>query len=775
VTHARTATLRSVQAAIERHWVQGQRPERLMLLSARPEWDGAAVVTVGDVSAKVMVAVSTLAVRDAITTVGTGHVVVLTDVSNQDLGADLLSRAVKQQVLSVDLWDTVRLAFGLKSDAVLDGSLVRDGDVIARALVDGMPRGGWGLPPSGVLTRDHAYRGLARQLLHIEPSRLDAAGLLDWSRDHRGVLALHDLDRHLRDLMITWLMQRAGVAARPILDLAVKGEGGDAVPLGLVAGLLWRDALNQRAQGASQRAQGWLEQRMGHPVTVGEAHAWDDLASGWVERRLVSDAVEAETVLARGEELLDEMHAGDVAEMSILLPTGLTSRCRALGKALADWVKAPGAASMGKVESALAAVLKHQLADLREQGGGRRARDVDVLEMAVRLVRWLSGEVALPENAAEALMWQIGVGGWVDRARQIVANGATDSVVGGHLKPVYKAASVARARIDLVAAQHVSAAVASDQSFGSMLPVEDALPRLMHVAASTPVLLVVLDGMSAAVASEVAESVTSLGWIELGDERASTRLGLMAALPTVTNVSRTSLLCGSLTVGGQAEEKKGFRSACGATSRLFHQRDLESDRGGDLAVDVREAVLDSSVAVVGVVLNAVDNSLAGGDPARTSWTVSAVGHLRPLLERAAAAGRVVVLTSDHGHVVDQPVEGELRSASGGGARWRPATGTDVADIQRDEVRLNGRRVLLGNGDVIAAVSETLRYRPRKEGYHGGAALAEMAIPWIVLARRGIHAQGHVPIGDQAPSWWRSAEGVEESLRRELGEDTSKLF
>jgi hypothetical protein len=99
----------------------------------------------------------------------------------------------------------------------------------------------------------------------------------------------------------------------------------------------------------------------------------------------------------------------------------------------------------------------------------------------------------------------------------------------------------------------------------------------------------------------------------------------------------------------------------------------------------------------------------------------------------------------------------------------------VAAIQADEVRLTGRRVLLADGDVIAAVSETLRYRPRKEGYHGGAALAEMAIPWIVMARRGVHVQGHVPIGDQAPSWWRAAEAVEQSLRREAGAGSNKLF
>lgn len=179
---------------------------------------------------------------------------------------------------------------------------------------------------------------------------------------------------------------------------------------------------------------------------------------------------------------------------------------------------------------------------------------------------------------------------------------------------------------------------------------------------------------------------------------------------------------------------------------------------------MREAVQDTSVGVVAAVLNAVDNSLTGGDPGRTMWTVDAVRHLPQLLERARAAGRVVVLISDHGHVVDQATEGELRSASGGGSRWRPYDGT-VAD---DEVRLRGRRVVLGNGDVVAAVKETLRYRARSEGYHGGAALAEMAIPFVVLARRGETVAARQPAEDLTPEWWERP--AELSLRSSAEEE-----
>lgn len=769
---AATATLRTVAHAVQRHWVEGNRAERLLLLSARPEWSGPETVTVDPVTARVCTARSTLAVRDAMTAHPEGRLVILTDVPNAELGADLLSRVVRQQVLGVDLWDSVRLAFGLKSDAILDGGLVRDGEVVARALVERVPVGGWAPPPAGVLTHDHAYRQLAKHLIHLDPSRIDAAGLMDWSREHRGVLALHDLDESLRKRIAHWLIQRAGAEARAVVELAERGDGVDAVPLGLVAGLLWLSASDSRAQGR-------LEHRLERPLSAGEVRSWSELATGWIERRLASEPVEARAVLERAEELLDGMHAIEVAERSTLLPRGLSARSRTLAAALSAWVAAPSPRAVTAYESAWTSLLTHRLADARVGDGSRHEKDVDCLEMAVRLVRWLGGDVFVPEHALGALTWQIGVGGWVDRARQTVANGASDPVVAQHLGRVSATASQARADIDRAAAQHVAAAVRGDQDFGSLIPVELALPWLRHVsAAGRPTLLVVLDGMSAAVAAELVESVTALGWVEHAHVNVGRRGGLLAAFPTVTRVSRASLLSGRLIEGEQAQEKRGFVEMLGS-ARLFHERQLESARGSDLAPEVRDAIQDASVEVVGAVLNAVDDSLSGGDPARTRWTVDTVRHLRPLLERAAAAGRVVVLTSDHGHVVDQPVEGELRSAAGGGARWRPAQGSGVPGIQPgiqdDEVRLTGRRVLMGGGDVIAAVSETLRYRPRNEGYHGGAALAEMSIPWLVMARRGTEVPGHAAIGDQAPSWWHRPRSFEETTEAVAQEDGSTLF
>jgi hypothetical protein len=229
------------------------------------------------------------------------------------------------------------------------------------------------------------------------------------------------------------------------------------------------------------------------------------------------------------------------------------------------------------------------------------------------------------------------------------------------------------------------------------------------------------------------------------------RAGLLAGLPTVTEVSRTSLLAGRLSRGGQREERDGVAALTGGRGAVFHAGTLAGAAGALLPPEVGEAVTDLSRPLVACVLNAVDDALDGGDPARTRWTVDAVRHLRPLLEQASSVGRAVVLTSDHGHVVDRPDDGEIRSRSGGGARWRPVSDEKP---QKDEVLLSGPRVLLGDGTVVAAVDETLRYRQRREGYHGGAALAELAIPVVTLVRRGdVAPDGWVEAPDLAPMWW----------------------
>ena len=95
-----------------------------------------------------------------------------------------------------------------------------------------------------------------------------------------------------------------------------------------------------------------------------------------------------------------------------------------------------------------------------------------------------------------------------------------------------------------------------------MRHLEELLPEvILPLARSAPVLLLVLDGMSAGVGAEVVASVLSRtgdGWAEALLPGQSRRAAALAVLPTLTEVSRASLLCGELRTGGQDVERRGY-------------------------------------------------------------------------------------------------------------------------------------------------------------------------------------------------------------------------
>ncbi len=131
--------------------------------------------------------------------------------------------------------------------------------------------------------------------------------------------------------------------------------------------------------------------------------------------------------------------------------------------------------------------------------------------------------------------------------------------------------------------------------------------------------------------------------------------------------------------------------------------------------------------LVTCVLNTIDDALDRSDPGGTAWGTDAVKHLAPLLDRARHAGRVVVLTADHGHVVERR-QGTQRTYA---VFQRPVPRCDVPAAD-GEVLVAGRRVLLHDGRAVLAVNEHLRYGPLKAGYHGGGAPAEAVVPVAVL-------------------------------------------
>ncbi len=233
-------------------------------------------------------------------------------------------------------------------------------------------------------------------------------------------------------------------------------------------------------------------------------------------------------------------------------------------------------------------------------------------------------------------------------------------------------------------------------------------------------------------------------------------------MPTLTEASRASLLTGQLTTGSQEIERNGYDALCAehdiTTAALVHKATLDTSAPGQaLGPDVKDAIADvTGRRLVTCVLNTIDDALDRSDPGGTEWTAAAVRHLGPLLGEARLAGRVVMLTSDHGHVIERR-QGTQRSypeiTSG---RSRAVTGPDDGEFPAGEILVRGDRVLLPQrgGAAILAVDERVRFGPLKAGYHGGASPAEVIVPVAVLVAGGEPEDAGLELAPpQAPAWW----------------------
>ena len=145
------------------------------------------------------------------------------------------------------------------------------------------------------------------------------------------------------------------------------------------------------------------------------------------------------------------------------------------------------------------------------------------------------------------------------------------------------------------------------------------------------------------------------------------------------------------------------------------------------------------------MINTVDDHLSRGEQTDPRWRRDFIKPLPALLEAAREAGRLVVLVSDHGHVLDQGTEkrpGEDSSRCASTTAGRPTTRCVWPG-----------RVLLGGGRIIAPWSERVRYAGKRNGYHGGASLQEVLVPLAVLSAGAKPPPGWRESPVRFPLWW----------------------
>jgi hypothetical protein len=723
-------------------WLRRARDGQVLAIRARPQWTTVELLDVGGQPVRVVACPSPLAMRAAIVEQAAGErLVVLTDCDEEALGVGLLAHCAKLHPVSIEPWELVRTQFGVVD---LDPALVKEGRWLAEALIEHAPVQGWPPIAGTVLTRGHALRSLTATLLGVAGGDLDSAGVLQWTTRSVDVVRYAALPAGLRAGITAWLGETAGAPARWAMTCVHAGNGTDAIPLGLLARLLWAHDVPVSTAVTAARVR--VEHLLGgaQPSTT-DAAAWGEAAQAWVERA-VDDGPDQQMVarvLGRTEEIARAVRAESLLVRSDLLPAALIARLHEFADKLRAALAKPRTAELAATETALRALRRHRLAASGDRAG--------LAEMAVRLLRWLATpEAPAPTTLAQAVARQVIEDGWVDRARLDVWAGDPDPYIASAYQMLHAAVDARRAAHDEQFAALLAQATAADAAPGRMLLIEDVLSRVVRpiLEAKRRVLLLVVDGMSVAASTELVRSVTDQGWIEL-TPAGGPRVGVLAAMPTVTQVSRASLFTGRIAVGQQAEERAALAAAVGSDVRLLHKAELRAGSGASLEPSVIAALDDSSVRLVAAVVNTIDDALDRSDPGTTEWTTQTVRAVGDLL--AHAKDRVVVLLSDHGHIVDRGPEMTLRSHSSGGARWRTAD----APAGDGELVFAGPRVALGGGRVVLPWRETLRYAPRKAGYHGGASAAEAVIPLTILSAGDdsvVPGWGGAPVAD--PAWWR---------------------
>lgn len=737
----------------------------VLAIRADPLWTGPAVLD-GAPSVRVVPTPSPLAAREAVVHHLDGGdsgelLVLLTNCSGADLGLDLRAQLVKGDVQTFDPFTSVLALFNAK---VLDPALAKERWLI-EDLIALVPTEGWSAqaPLSGVLTFEAAWATWQQARLGEPTVPTSLRELLEITeRAHvcHAVSTLGEIRARLAERWAPATPSATGV----IVEMVAGRPEVSPTALGLVVDVLWTvtdDAsLTQRQMLGRAR----LEPIIGRDrLTPGDAVEWGRAS---IDR--VGERQDPSGVIADAERLLVEIDGRDLSALSDVLPSGFDARLDRLGMSLL-------AGDLRASVDLLATIERHTLAP-------RRTRQVAACRAGIRLLCRRVAPVAAP--ASSVADWAVNYRAdlaWVEQARRDLSVGSQST----YLAEAFGALSSQAADVQAFADEGFARAL---KEWSKSVPtpdprivlVEDLLQTVVApVAKSAPVLLVICDGMGLSVSHHLVKDLRAEGWAPASPTPSEPWPVGIAVLPTVTAASRTSLFAGHLLVGDQPEERAGFagHQALREASRpdrppvLFHKSGLVAANGAALPDDIRAAVADPDQRIVGVVVNSVDDHLARGDQINVGWDLASLGPLGWLLAAAAEAGRVVILTADHGHVLDNGRSIARSLPSQGGERWRSAEQAPTDG----EIEITGPRVILGGGSVVMPFDERIRYGPPKHGYHGGATAEEVLVPVEVLARRLPVGWAYQPTA--TPTWWndRTERAVVPTTRSAEAAQPSKML
>lgn len=737
---------------------------------------------------------STLAIYDTMYREPETHgLVIITDCSEEQLGSDILNYVVGHQVRRPKAWESLKNLFNATSISH-DLYSLNNASTVAEELLHVLP--GAPTQQSGeTLTTTSIFTAVAQQCLNIEtPSSV--RDVLRWSRHADAANKVKKLARQdnavLQGAYFSW--HRAILGSRSLLINPIATGSPDSIrglmPLCLATHILLQTTTNTGAGSAASLIDD--EDKLPGEVKLALAklqHRWSASSQPELEtlQLLGEDAndlichmlhkdkhqAEAHAVLTETDTLLNEVTEVQTYQQSTLSPAAWKQQVHRCAQALAH--NTPGARDLWHTCS------EHILSCID-------TNTTTPLKNALRLRCWLDGsrQEYAPTTLADTAQRHLNTDAWVDAAAKVVHHGDTDSTISSAYAHLLQEVEATRDTHDREFAQYLikHGATSSDLTNRGVLGVENILNDvLLPLTAKKPTLLLVLDGMSGEAAVTIAKDLQDRSWHELTPGGNKQRLAALSVLPSLTEHSRTSLLCGALTSGDSSKEKTGFKTATGNHNGIvFHKRDFREARAGHkLSEKISRAIADTTEhGTVACVLNTIDDSLDKGNPSGTTWTIDSVTYLPEVLKAARAAGRVVVITADHGHILERPNTRYVATPEATSARSKPYSG----EPENTEVLVAGDRVLPvdedGIGHAILAVHERLRYASGKEGYHGGGSPAEVVVPVMAFTQDLIE-----PLADESPwgafdvappthpGWWHDANYAEPAHSGETGESADE--
>jgi hypothetical protein len=682
---------------------RGWGAERVFAIRTEFPYVGASEINCDGLAVKVANCRSDLEARDLLLDLDgeESHGLLLLMRTDEDrIGEDVRARFAGRTVHTLDPREVLKEIY----QAVSIDPRISSDDALLDALVMSGAAGAGRKAPGGTLDLDFAWSVILRQpdLMHQRP---DLVEILRWSLDEERWSAVRALESGLVPSFFDWVGERAGEVARCLESLFTTDQTHLYLPLGLVTGDLFHERLDkvEGAADARVRIENYLN---GRPLKATEAAMWSHAAREVLDRRKPE---ERERLASQVDAILEVIRALPLASAFTHSKQGFKDRWLCFAEDIDRLGKRKWETGSRAVFNSFRQLEEHALARLH---AARLAK----AEMAARLAGY---EVSFAPQRKHAT-------GLSDSARDFAVNGSFIDWARFALSwgdPLPEVADVYGRLVKRLAKARIEAQVDfgervchwhGDNEDGGkgLIPIEDVVARcVVPLALQRPVLLLVMDGMNFPAFHQLSRSMESAGWAaqrQVGDEF-PTRV--MSVLPSVTDHSRWSLFSGKVQASPRSSEAVAFREHTALANvrskgkpLLFTKGDLASEDSAALSIKVRDAIAGNEHRVVAVVINAIDDQLKTRGQLSLDWKVEDIGILSSIFEAADQGKRVIVLTSDHGHIPEMENTRAIERKAEGEARYRQGEVSDESERkftgQRKLSVMDRRQLAITAGPVI---------------------------------------------------------------------------